>query len=99
MSRNRFLGIGVIVVVLAAAAGWFAGTQVQSPADAAANAREPTPSAITARVEQKQLATAIVTRGTARFNEPLELSLASSSASGTNPVEQASGCHRQVSVP
>jgi hypothetical protein len=74
--RRRTTAIGLLVVVLvAAAAGWLAGRLIQSPAEVAARRAPPEPSPILVPVEKRPLSSDVVTRGTARFGSPRTLSL------------------------
>ncbi len=74
--RRRAAAIGLLVVVLvAAAAGWLAGRLIQSPAEVAARRAPPEPSPILVAVEKRPLSSDVVTRGTARFGSPQTLSL------------------------
>lgn len=66
-ARRRTLRLVVAVAVAAALVGWLAGSQIRSPADAAREAADIEPSAITAPVERRVLATTIVTRGDGVF--------------------------------
>lgn len=78
LARRRVarLGTAVTVVVAVAAAGWFAGSRVRSPADAAASRRPPTPSPITVPVERRSISDELVRRGSVRFDQVTPLSLA-----------------------
>lgn len=76
MSRNRVLMLSLAGVLVAGASGWIAGTQVQSSNEAGASAEAPEASAVTAAVKKMQLASTIVTRGTAQFGESSTVSLA-----------------------
>jgi hypothetical protein len=62
-TRRRLLAAGVVIAVLAGAAGWTAASQVRSPADVAADTAPPEPSSITATVDSKVLDSDVVTRG------------------------------------
>lgn len=62
-SKQRSLAVVVAVTVLAAGAGWAAGTQIESPATAAARAEAPAASLITAPVERRVLTSDVVMRG------------------------------------
>lgn len=66
------------LVVGAGAIGWVAGTQITSPAEAAANAKPPTPSLITAAVDQRLLSADIIARGNIDFSDPVSLALSGS---------------------
>lgn len=76
MKRNRVLVIALSGVVASGAVGWVAGTRVQSSNEAAAAARAPDASAVTAAVKKQALSANIVTRGTAQYGEPQEVALA-----------------------
>jgi multidrug efflux pump subunit AcrA (membrane-fusion protein) len=72
---------GVIgAVVVAAAVGWFFGSQIRSPAEAAADAAAPTPSNITVPVVSQVLSADVITRGDIVYDEPLSVSLSGSFA-------------------
>jgi peptidoglycan hydrolase-like protein with peptidoglycan-binding domain len=75
MRRRTIAGIGLGVVIVAAVAGWFAGTFIQSPAEVAARRSAPEASPILVPAEERLLSTDVVTRGTARFGSPQTLSL------------------------
>jgi len=72
-------------VAVAAAAGWLAGSRIESPAEAAARTAPPTPSPILVPVEERVLSSSIVTRGTARFGLPQPISMAPSALKANNP--------------
>jgi len=76
--RGRLAAMLLAAVVLAGAAGWVGGSQINSPAEIASRTGPPVPSAILVPAEQRILSTDIVTRGTARFGAPQQLSLARS---------------------
>lgn len=65
-------------MVVAAGAGWVAGTTIQSPAEAAAQTAAPEPSPILVPAEMRELSTDIITRGTGRFGSPQSVPLAPS---------------------
>jgi peptidoglycan hydrolase-like protein with peptidoglycan-binding domain len=74
--KRRTIAIGLLIIVLvAAAAGWLAGRLIQSPAEVAARRAPPEPSPILVPVETRRLSADVVTRGTARFGSPQTLSL------------------------
>ncbi len=66
------------LVVGAGAIGWFAGAQISSPAEAAANAKPPTPSLITAAVDKRLLSADVIARGSIDYSDPVSLSLSGS---------------------
>lgn len=80
MANKRIFTLVLVLalVILAAAGGWFAGTLIQSPAEAAARTAPPPASPILVPVEQRTLAANIVTRGTARYGLPQTIALAPS---------------------
>jgi peptidoglycan hydrolase-like protein with peptidoglycan-binding domain len=74
--KRRTIAFGLLIIVLvAAAAGWLAGMLIQSPAEVAARRAPPEPSPILVQVEKRPLSSDVVTRGTARFGSPQTLSL------------------------
>jgi peptidoglycan hydrolase-like protein with peptidoglycan-binding domain len=77
MSRKRIVTLILVLtfVVLIAAASWFAGASIVSPAEAAARTAPPTPSPILVPVEERVLTSDIVTRGTARYGLPQSISI------------------------
>ncbi|MGQ0849740.1 MAG: peptidoglycan-binding protein [Actinomycetota bacterium] len=56
--------------------GWVAGSQIVSPAEAAARTAAPEPSPILVPAEDRILSADVVTRGTARFGSPQTLRIA-----------------------
>ncbi|WP_326570185.1 peptidoglycan-binding protein [Actinacidiphila glaucinigra] len=75
-SRPKQLGIIVAGVGLVGAGGWFAGSQMQSPADAAAAHRPPKAGPVTVAVERRSLTASVVTQGSVEFASPQSLALA-----------------------
>ena len=72
---------GVIgVVVLAAGLGWFFGSRIQSPAEAAADAEPPPASNITVEVVSEVLSADVITRGDLVYDEPVQVTLSGSFA-------------------
>jgi len=71
--RNVIITLGIVVV--ASIGSWYAGSRIKSPAEAAARTSPPTPAPILVPIEKRQLATKIVTRGTARFGSPHTISV------------------------
>lgn len=86
---------GVVgVVVLAAGLGWFFGSQIRSPAEAAAEAEPPPASNITVVVVSEILSADVITRGDLVYDEPVQVRLSGSFADqperliATETVEQ-----------
>ena len=67
-------------MVLAAGLGWFFGSQIQSPAEAAAEAEPPEASNITVQVVSEVLSADVITRGDIVYDEPVSVSLSGSFA-------------------
>lgn len=68
------------VVVVAAGIGWFVGSQIRSPAEAAAEAEPPPASNITVEVVSEELSADVVTRGDVVYDEPVQVTLSGSFA-------------------
>jgi hypothetical protein len=80
MASKAVLRIAALVGVAGITSGaWFAGKQVRSPAEAAATAKPPVASRITAAVEQRELASSVIIRGVVRYGDPRAVVLAVSS--------------------
>jgi peptidoglycan hydrolase-like protein with peptidoglycan-binding domain len=84
--RNTILAIGLAAVVVAALLGWIAGRGIRSPAEIAARTAPPDASPIVVPVEQKVLASTVVTRGTVRYGSPLNVVLPRSPAKQGNVI-------------
>jgi peptidoglycan hydrolase-like protein with peptidoglycan-binding domain len=87
---------GVVgIVVVAAGLGWFFGSQIRSPAEAAADAEPPPASNITVEVVSETLSADVIARGDLVYDEPVQVSLSGSFADQperlivTETVEQA----------
>jgi peptidoglycan hydrolase-like protein with peptidoglycan-binding domain len=80
LRRNVLLATVIGAVVLAAGLGWFFGSQIQSPAEAAAEAAPPEPSNITVQVVREALSADVVTRGDIVYDEPVSVALSGSFA-------------------
>ncbi|WP_340377948.1 peptidoglycan-binding protein [Streptomyces sp. SS7] len=91
-SRPRQLGIIVTAVALVGAGGWFAGSQMQSPADAAAARKPPKAGPVTVAVERRSLTASVVAQGSVEFDSPQSLALAgpvgTPDSGSTDPVAQ-----------
>jgi hypothetical protein len=87
MNGYRKVAAGVLAaVVLAAGVGWVAGSQISSPAEEASRTAPPAAAPILVPAEERVLSTDIVTRGTARFGSPQQLSLAPSALKTGSPI-------------
>jgi len=73
--RKRILAVALVGVILLAITSWIVGSNIQSPAEAAARTSPPTPSPILVPVETRVLTADVVTRGTARYGSPQSVSL------------------------
>ena len=79
--------IAVLAIVVAAAlGGWIAGSQIRSPAQVAAETEPPEPSLIAVPVERTVISNDIITRGTARFENPEAVSADAVVLPGVDPV-------------
>ncbi|MFD8073256.1 peptidoglycan-binding protein [Streptomyces sp. NPDC059718] len=89
--RGKQVGMIVGVVALVGAGGWFAGTQMQSPADAAASRRPPEAGPVTVAVERRKLTANVIAQGGVEFGAPHGVSLSGSvgSAGGAGDGEAA----------
>ncbi|WP_406457328.1 peptidoglycan-binding protein [Streptomyces sp. NBC_01622] len=96
-SGRRRLGLVVGAVVLVGAGGWFAGTQVQSPADAAASHTAPKAGPVTVAVVRQSLTASVVATGSVEFASPRPLSLAGPVGSGASSGSDGSeGAEQRV---
>ncbi|MGW5366079.1 peptidoglycan-binding protein [Actinopolymorpha pittospori] len=83
-SRSARLGAVVLVVALVGAGGWFAGSRMQSPADAAAAQQPPKARPITVGVVRQPLTASVVAQGSVEFASPRPLTLAGSVGSSAS---------------
>jgi len=92
------LGGVIAAVVLAAGLGWFFGSQIQSPAEAAADAEPPEASNITVQVVSEVLSADVITRGDIVYDEPVSVSLSGSFAETPEKlvVTQAVGVNAEL---
>ncbi|MFJ4847812.1 MULTISPECIES: peptidoglycan-binding protein [unclassified Streptomyces] len=74
-NRGRTVALIVGVVTLVGAGGWFAGSQMQSPADAAAAHQAPKAGPVTVAVVRQKLTASVVTQGSVEFGAPHAISL------------------------
>ncbi|MFF6808643.1 peptidoglycan-binding protein [Streptomyces sp. NPDC012403] len=75
-TRSGQLTVVVAAVALVGAGGWFAGSRMQSPADAAASHRPPEAGPVTVAVERRSLTASVVAQGSVEFASPQSVSLA-----------------------
>ena len=74
--RRRTLAFVVVgAVLLSSLVTWFASSKIRSPADIAAQAAPPAAAPILAPVEERVLATKIVSRGTGHYGSARTISL------------------------
>lgn len=73
MSRRAVLALVTAVAIISATAAWFAGRQIKSPADVAAEAAPPPASLITVPIETLSLSSNVITRGDVEFADSLSL--------------------------
>jgi peptidoglycan hydrolase-like protein with peptidoglycan-binding domain len=78
MNRRTLVLLVVAAVTVSSLITWIANQQIRSPAEAAARTAPPAPAPILVPVEKQVLATKVVTRGTAHYGSPRELSVAAS---------------------
>ncbi|KIF75288.1 Tat pathway signal protein [Streptomyces sp. 150FB] len=96
LSSRKQLGALVGAVILVGAGGWFAGTQVRSPADAAAAHRAPKAGPVTVAVQLRSLTATVVTTGSVEFASPKPLSLAGSVGTGATAAADGEGAEQRV---
>ncbi|MFE2939362.1 peptidoglycan-binding protein [Streptomyces sp. NPDC059255] len=87
-ANRRKLGALIGVVVLVGAGGWFAGTQVRSPADVAAAHKPPAAGPVTVTVEERPLTATVVASGSLEYGSPRPLRLAGPVGSAGGPEEE-----------
>lgn len=73
MNRRTALAVIAAVALVAAGVGWFAGQQIKSPAEIAAETEPPEASLITVPVEERELSTSVVIRGQVEFDDVAEI--------------------------
>ncbi|MFE2541868.1 peptidoglycan-binding protein [Actinacidiphila glaucinigra] len=74
-SRSGQVAVIVGVVALVGAGGWFAGTRMQSPADAAAAHQPPKAGPVTVAVTRQKLTATVVAQGSVEFGAPRSIAL------------------------
>lgn len=83
-SRRRALGFVFAIALLGLVGGaWLAGSAMRSPAQAAAGAKPPEPSVITADVELRVLATTVIARGDVAAATTFAVGIPSSASAAT----------------
>lgn len=96
LSSRRQLGALIGAVVLVGAGGWFAGSQVRSPADAAAAHSAPQAGPVTVGVQRQSLTATVVATGSVEFSSPEPLSLAGPVGTGTAGGTADEGAEQRV---
>lgn len=99
---RRALATVLGVVALAGAGGWYAGQQVQSPAEAAAARKPPPASLITVPIESRILTNGVVAHGTVEFESPVPISLSGAVAtapSGGGSADAGGGVQKVTRTP
>ncbi|MEV6595600.1 hypothetical protein AB0M36_01925 [Actinoplanes sp. NPDC051346] len=76
----RVIAVTATVALATGAVGWAAGTQLKSPADAAASHRPPPASQITVPVEERRLTATVTGQGTVTYGAPQPVTLIGSVA-------------------
>ncbi len=80
--RRGLLAVVAAVAVVAAGVGWVLGQRIKSPAEVAAETAPPEPSLITVPVEERELSSRVVVRGTVQSSEETPIRIAGA-ADGT----------------
>ncbi len=83
MTRRRSAAIVIGAIAATSVGGFVAGSRIVSPAEIASRTASPEPSPILVPVEERELSTEVVTRGTGRFGSPQKLSVPSSALKPT----------------
>ncbi|MFI6945039.1 peptidoglycan-binding protein [Streptomyces sp. NPDC050422] len=96
LSGRKQLGALVGTMVLVGAGGWIAGTQIQSPADAAAAHNAPKAGPVTVGVQRQSLIATVVANGSIEFASPEPLSLAGSVGTGSSGGAAGEGAEQRV---
>lgn len=85
-SRTKVLLAIIAVAVAAGFVGWYAGQQIKSPEQIAADTAAPEASLITVPVESRTLSRDVITRTNAAFQDSTDLSLNLSTSGGSAPI-------------
>jgi peptidoglycan hydrolase-like protein with peptidoglycan-binding domain len=83
-AKRQVVVVALLVMIGLAVVGWLAAQQIKSPAQIAAEAAAPSPSAITVPVQRRRLSTKVIVRGTVRFGGRSNVEL------GTSQIKQGS---------
>lgn len=75
LTRRTLAIVVVAAVVVSALATALASALIRSPSEDAARTAPPPPTQILVQVEERQISTSVVTRGTGRFGSPQELTV------------------------
>ncbi|MGW3101246.1 peptidoglycan-binding protein [Streptomyces sp. NPDC001100] len=95
-SSRKHLGALVGAVVLVGAGGWIAGTQVRSPADAAAAHTAPKAGPVTVVVQRQSLTATVVASGSVEFASPRPLALAGAVGTGASATAGGEGAEQRI---
>ncbi|MFI1487263.1 peptidoglycan-binding protein [Streptomyces sp. NPDC020747] len=95
-SSRKHLGALVGAVVLVGAGGWIAGTQVRSPADAAAAHTAPKAGPVTVAVQRQSLTATVVASGSVEFTSPRPLALAGAVGTGASATAGGEGAEQRI---
>ena len=95
-SSRKHLGALVGAVVLVGAGGWIAGTQVRSPADAAAAHTAPKAGPVTVAVQRQSLTATVVASGSVEFASPRPLALAGAVGTGASATAGGEGAEQRI---
>ncbi|MEV0741487.1 peptidoglycan-binding protein [Streptomyces sp. NPDC050549] len=95
-SSRKHLGALVGAVVLVGAGGWIAGTQVRSPADAAAAHTAPKAGPVTVAVQRQSLTATVVASGSVEFASPRPLALAGAVGTGASATAAGEGAEQRI---
>lgn len=96
LSSRKQLGALVGAVVLVGAGGWIAGTQVRSPADAAAAHTAPKAGPVTVAVQRQSLTATVVASGSVEFASPRPLALAGAVVIGAAASAGGEGAEQRI---
>lgn len=81
MERRNILAVVAAVAVGSTGVGWYAGQQIQSPAEIAAATAAPAASLITVPIESRVLSSTVIVRGTVLFDEQTDITVSAGEGS------------------